>query len=103
MGRMWVAVNAVYVSYCTIRVTKGVLADRNQPKIWITAEHSTNRTPVSHRMAADVLSPEREYENTDTSADTFVRLRWSYPRLLKGHPHMLGALTRGFLVRVWSL
>jgi hypothetical protein len=58
-----------------IWVTKGVPADRNQPKMWVTAEHQTNRTPVSHRIAADVLSPAREYDNSDISADTIVRLR----------------------------
>jgi hypothetical protein len=66
--------------------------------MWVIEEYYTNRTPVSHRIAADVLSPAREYDNTDISADTIVRLRWSYPLLLKGHPHMLGVLTRGFLV-----
>jgi hypothetical protein len=58
-----------------IWVTKGVPADRNQPKMWVTAEHQTNRTRVSHRIAADVLSPAREYDNSDISADMIVRLR----------------------------
>jgi hypothetical protein len=43
--------------------------------MWVTAEHQTNRTRVSHRIAADVLSPAREYDNSDISADMIVRLR----------------------------
>jgi gentisate 1,2-dioxygenase len=68
--------------------------------MWVKAEHYTNRTPVSHRIAAE-LSPAREYahDETDIAVDTIARLRRSCSRLLKGHPHVLGALTRGFLAR----
>jgi hypothetical protein len=66
--------------------------------MWVKADHYTNRSPVSYRIASE-LSPAPEYahDKTDISADTIVRLRWSCSRSLKGHQHMLGALSRGFL------
>jgi hypothetical protein len=58
--------------------------------MWVTTEHQANRTLVCHRIAADVLSPARNFDNSNISADTIVLLRRSYPRLLKGHRISLG-------------
>jgi hypothetical protein len=69
----------------------------------VKADHFTNRSPVSHRIASELSpAPEYAYEKPDISAVTIVRLRWSCSLLLKGHPHMLGALARGFLALYWS-
>jgi hypothetical protein len=66
--------------------------------MWVKADHCTNRSPVSYRIASELsTAPEYAHDKTDISADTIVRLRWSRSPLLKGHQHMLGALARGFL------
>jgi hypothetical protein len=71
--------------------------------MWVEADHYTNRSPVSHRIASE-LSPAPEYahDKTDISSGTIALPRWSCSRLLKGHLHMLGAQARGFLARCWS-
>jgi hypothetical protein len=48
--------------------------------MWVKAEHYTNRTPVSHRIAAE-LSPAREcaHDETDIAVDTIARLRVLHP------------------------